>query len=322
MPEISVCIVFYNAGKFIEKCACSLFEQTKADMQYIFVNDGSCDDSAEILRSVLRRYPHREPQTVMITHKVNLGVVASRRDAVLAATGDYIIHCDADDWVEPDIYEKLYSFVRKNNADMAYCSFFREAVDKKNTGILHETAFHSPSEMINAFFVGESHAALCNKLYLRHLEQAAVQECPSEITMCEDMRINIVMLLKCKKIVFCEDALYHYRENPYSLTQAGRDQKSIRSEISNIQYFDNILQDADNNKSLDIYKRCILLESCMMNAIPAEQWHSLWKKAKRGILSAKNITWKLKVIFICACINYRWTSRIWQANRQKKVKFI
>ena len=107
--KVSVCIPVYGVEKYIEKCARSLFEQTMQDgIEFIFVNDCTKDRSIEILEQVLAEYPHRKEQTRIIHHEKNRGLVAARNTGLAYASGEYIIHCDSDDWVELDMYEKMY----------------------------------------------------------------------------------------------------------------------------------------------------------------------------------------------------------------------
>ena len=99
MPKLSVLVPVYNVEAWIDKCARSLFEQTIDDVEYIFVDDCTSDRSIEILTATLAEYPRRIPQVKIIHHDKNRGLVASRNTALRVATGDFIIHCDSDDWV-------------------------------------------------------------------------------------------------------------------------------------------------------------------------------------------------------------------------------
>ena len=109
MPKVSVIIAVYGAEKYIEKCARSLFEQTLDDIEYIFVDDCTPDKSMDILISVLSDYPNRNNQINIIHNLTNLGLGSTHTIGMKAATGDYLIHCDPDDWVEHNMYELLYN---------------------------------------------------------------------------------------------------------------------------------------------------------------------------------------------------------------------
>lgn len=118
MPKVSVIIAVYNAAKYIERCARSLFEQSLQEMEFIFVNDCSPDDSFEILARTTKDYPSRTQQIKIIHHKQNLGVAAARTSGMKAAKGEYITHCDPDDWIETDAYLCAYTAATAKNADI------------------------------------------------------------------------------------------------------------------------------------------------------------------------------------------------------------
>lgn len=124
-PKISVIVPVYGVEKYIERCAISLFEQTLDDIEYIFVNDCTPDRSIEILNDVLNRYPNRVSQVRILNMPCNRGQAAVRSIGIENATGEYIIHCDSDDWVEVTAYEKMYKCAITNNSDIVFCDFFK-----------------------------------------------------------------------------------------------------------------------------------------------------------------------------------------------------
>ena len=124
--KVSVCIPVYGVEKYIERCARSLFEQTMKDgIEFIFVNDCTKDKSIEILEQVLGEYPERKEQVKIIHHEKNKGLVAARKTGLAHATGDYIIHCDSDDWVDLNLYETMYNKAVEVNADVVCCPFLQ-----------------------------------------------------------------------------------------------------------------------------------------------------------------------------------------------------
>ena len=126
-PKVSVLFPIFGVEKFIRHCASSLFSQTlKDDIEFIFVNDSTKDSSMQILNEVISEFPERQKQIKIINHDGNKGLAAVRKTAVLAAKGDYVIHCDSDDRVEPDIYETMYKTAVNKNADIVICNFFEE----------------------------------------------------------------------------------------------------------------------------------------------------------------------------------------------------
>lgn len=125
MPKVSVIVPVYGVEKYIERCARSLFGQTLDDIEYLFINDCTPDNSIEILKSVLNEYPNRKSQVFIHQMEKNSGQAVVRQWGMQHATGEYIIHCDSDDWVSPNIYEKLYDKAISEDLDIVWCSFFR-----------------------------------------------------------------------------------------------------------------------------------------------------------------------------------------------------
>ena len=103
--KVSVIIPIYNAATYIEKCVESLMQQTLTDVEYIFVNDASTDCSLQMLNNLLSNYPDKH--TSIINLKENKGISNARNTGLKMAKGEFITHCDSDDWVEPETYSTL-----------------------------------------------------------------------------------------------------------------------------------------------------------------------------------------------------------------------
>lgn len=114
--KVSVIIAVYKAENTIDRCARSLFGQTLEDVELIFVDDCSPDESIAKLRQTAKDYPHK--QFKIITHRENQGVAAARTTGMKAAQGKYIIHCDPDDWMELTTLERSYEAAEKYNTDI------------------------------------------------------------------------------------------------------------------------------------------------------------------------------------------------------------
>lgn len=128
MVKVSVIVPVYNVAKWIERCARSLFEQTLEDMEFIFVDDASPDESISILKRVMLDYPGRACQVNIVTHEANLGSSYARNTGMTIAKGEYIAYCDSDDWVSNDMYASLYEEARRNDSDVCYCDFYEVTV--------------------------------------------------------------------------------------------------------------------------------------------------------------------------------------------------
>ena len=116
MVKVSVIVPIYNAQKYLEQCLDSIVNQTLKDIEIILIDDGSTDGSAQICKKYLN------DERVSYYHKENEGLAAARDDGMLRATGEYIGFVDSDDWLELNMYEKMYEAAKSNNSDVVFCN--------------------------------------------------------------------------------------------------------------------------------------------------------------------------------------------------------
>lgn len=132
MIKVSVLVPIYNVEKYIEKCIISIFEQTFTDIEYIFVNDCSQDNSMNILNQILDRYPLRKEQSTIINLFTNTGISNVRNILLSAANGEYIIFVDSDDWADKNYVETLYEKAKSKNYDIVGCNLVYEFESNTN----------------------------------------------------------------------------------------------------------------------------------------------------------------------------------------------
>lgn len=315
--KISVCIPVYGVEEYIERCARSLFEQTMQEgIEFIFINDCTKDKSIEILEQVLREYPQRKDQVKIIHHEKNSGLVAARKTGLKHATGDYIIHCDSDDWVDLNMYETLYQMAVSKNADMVYCSCICEYPSGGRKIIA--TQSDSVEEYIQSSF--ETNLGnLCTKLYRRGIALDKTLNVPDHICMGEDVLRNAPMLAKCKVIGCCPEVFYHYfRANSQSITYS-ISKETLKQLIEmagileplkfpNIQYFSlmiqyNVLFQALKTVGISgktfktIFPRRVYRDVLFLKQVP------LWKRLLLGIA---NISYPISNIICLFLLKVRY----------------
>ena len=117
MIKVSVIVPIYNAEKYLRECLDSIVNQTLKDIEIILINDGSTDGSAEICQEYLC------DSRVTYYHKTNEGLAAARDDGMQKATGEYIGFVDSDDWLEADMYEKMYNAAKSTDSDVVFCNW-------------------------------------------------------------------------------------------------------------------------------------------------------------------------------------------------------
>ena len=123
MPLVSVIVPVYGVEAYIGQCARSILGQTYPQLECIFVNDGTPDRSVEILSEVVKEFPERN---VVVVNKENGGLPHARWSGLEVATGEYIMHVDSDDWLEPDAAARLVEEALRTDADLVYCDFWKE----------------------------------------------------------------------------------------------------------------------------------------------------------------------------------------------------
>ena len=217
--KVSVCIPVYGVEQYIERCARSLFEQTMRDgIEFIFVNDCTPDKSIEILEQVLSEYPYRKEQTKIIHHKKNGGLVAARKTGLSHASGEYIIHCDSDDWVDLEFYETMYRTAVKNNADVVYAPYISHFGDSISKNML--PPYSNAEDLLQEILDNRFQWSLINKLFRSSIAKSSLINCPDHICHSEDLLRSSQMLSLCKISCIADNVFYHYfKGNPKAYTK-------------------------------------------------------------------------------------------------------
>lgn len=254
---ISVIIPVYNVSDYIEKCARSVFEQTLEDLEIIFINDCTPDNSVKIINRVLDDYPNRKAQTRIINNPSNTGQAGVRRIGILASRGDYIIHCDGDDWVDPDLYEKLYREAVENFSDIVFCD---EKLEYKDKTVLSRVENLPPTgkELIKNWHK-HTYGLFChNKLVKASLYKDNDILPWVGLNMWEDNGLFARLLYHAGKISKIEGPVYHYNRTNVNSMTAGYGIKQVEQMLgiaSNLADFFELKPDAvEFTNTIDAFK--------------------------------------------------------------------
>lgn len=211
--KLSVIIPVYNAERYIEKCCESLFSQTLDSIEYIFVNDGSKDNGISLIKGAVSRYPNRVKYVKIINRSDNRGVAYTRQEGLNHATGEYVIHCDADDWVERDMYETLINEGNKQDADIVCCEY--QIDDGHNHRVVK-----APSDYKVTFNLSPIYGSLCNKAIRASLINNHKIAFPKIINWGEDFLFSTQCQVFANKIAVVNRPMYHYCQNSSSITHS------------------------------------------------------------------------------------------------------
>lgn len=203
--RVSVTVPVYNTSKYLRKCLDSLAMQTLHDIEFILIDDGSTDDSG----TICDEYASRDSRFRVI-HQKNGGSAVARQAGLEAARGEYVIVCDSDDWVEPDMYEKLYDKARNSDADMVVCGYFSEYGSGKSVAMQHWMA-EADGIVDNEYLLRHGAGSSWVKLIRRELFRRTNACYEPGINMGEDTLIMYRLLNGSPRVVQIRGHYYHYR---------------------------------------------------------------------------------------------------------------
>ena len=210
MPKVSILVPVYNVSAYIERCAHSLFRQTLDDVEYIFVDDCTPDDSMAKLEVVLAQYPERAGQVKIVRHERNRGLAVARRTALQAASGEYVCCVDSDDYVDADMAQCMYRRAVDEQADIVVADYWDEY--PKQTVLCTDLVSPSMEEnRVNVLTCGkEVSPSLWNKLIRRKFWVEANVFAPEGLNYGEDRHVVTRLYYQARKIVKVDAAFYHY----------------------------------------------------------------------------------------------------------------
>lgn len=207
-PLISICVPVYGVENYIEKCARSLFEQTYPDIEYVFVDDGSPDQSISKLKLVINDYPERTKYIKIITHANNRGLAAARNTSIAHATGEFILCVDADDSIDTHLVEKLVVKQQEKNADLVCFDIkvlFNNRVDYINNG-----DYINGRDLLNKMLVRDAPHQIWGHLIRRSLFVNNDIQCVEGINQSEDYQVMIQIAYFANIVTTLHEALYIY----------------------------------------------------------------------------------------------------------------
>lgn len=213
-PKVSVILPVYNVGKYLRQSLDSLINQTLKEIEIICVDDGSTDDSYEILEE----YKQKDNR-IKVIHKENKGTGAARNDGLRLAQGECIGFVDPDDWVKPNMFERLYGLIKEKDLDIAMC--MPDGYDERNNVNAPFPYFVDANwenliddRIFNWRDLSPFSYPMCvwNKLYTKKLFDENNIDFAEGLDF-EDHKVIFGTLLTAEKIFFIREKLYVYRYN-------------------------------------------------------------------------------------------------------------
>ncbi len=214
MKKVSIIVPVYNVELYLEKCLSSLVNQSLQEIEILVVNDGSTDNSQQIIDDFQQRFPEK----IFPFVKENGGLSDARNFALDRASGEFIGFVDSDDYVTEIMFDEMYHLAKKHNAEMVVCNL--QKVDEFGTVTQKLTQIPNMPEKIDlkehfSVFSDLSYFA-CNKLFNRELFR---EKRFKKGVHFEDIQLIPQLLLECETLAQTQSYHYQYLERSDSITK-------------------------------------------------------------------------------------------------------
>lgn len=256
---VSIIVPIYNAERYLYRCLDSILLQSYKDIEIILVDDGSPDNSGKICD----HYASKDNR-VKVIHQTNQGVSVARQTGLDNATGEYVIHVDADDWIEPTAIELLYEKAKKDNADMVISDYWIESDDQEPFWAKQKFEGTTSYYIMLRLIKQELFGSCWNKLVKKDIiDNYNIKFYPNNITFCEDLLFNCKLLSHNIKVSHLNKAIYHYcTYNQNNLTHSLSIKRFKSRFFVNNELEKMVDKDEENilfNQKYDVLKEAFLL---------------------------------------------------------------
>ena len=294
-PQISIIVPVYKAEAYLHRCIDSLLNQTFIEFEILLIDDGSPDKSGEICDEYAKK-----DNRIRVFHKENEGVSSARQCGIDNALGEYTIHTDPDDWVEPNMLEELYNKAKEVDADMVICDFYEEYINKQIYKKQEPSALDSNTVLKELF--QHLHGSCWNKLIKRTCYNKYNVKFPFELKCNEDQYVCASILLHEINIVYLPKAFYHYSQE-VNLNSLVKKPKDYEERLFVKTMFCSLLH---NHKHYNICYQ-FMISDMVCNVYYNQKYTSyefknLFYRYKYIILTNKNMPFHLRFRLYLSCI--------------------
>lgn len=238
--QISVVIPVYNTSSYLARCIDSIFEQDLKDVELIFIDDYSTDNSFEVLNQCLKG---RESENLTIVkNPKNLGSGETRNKGISLAKGDYVIFVDSDDYVTSDYFQVLKNAI-ESRPDIVV--FDMTEIWSNKTVLKHVNLPDSPLESVELLLLNKMHNSLCNKMFKRSMFLKHDIRITKGLSMFEDKSICFKLFYYAKSQLYIDKSLYFYdRSRENSLTKVFKE-SNIQASVIVAKVIDDFFKDKE-----------------------------------------------------------------------------
>ena len=240
--KLSIIVPVYGVEKYIDKCLNSLVKQSLKEIEINVVNEGTTDNSQKIIDKYVKKYPDKIKSYI----KENGGQGSARNYGLEKANGEYIGYVDSDDFVEKDMYKKLYNKAKENNYDIVVCGNYNVSEDYQNKNI--DTFINNYNTDLENIFFGKM--AVWNKIYKRDILIKNKLEFKEKVWY-EDLAFTLKAIMNSNTFAFIDEPLYDYLIREGSTMNNSNVQRNL--EI--LDAFNDILSYIQHNKKEEYFSK-------------------------------------------------------------------
>lgn len=253
--KITVIVTVYNAEKYLKQCISSICSQSYNNLEIILINDGSTDGSLEICEDFAA-----DDNRIMIVSIPNAGVVNARKEGIKRASGKYVSLIDADDWLEPNMFEKLYTTLVEKNVSVVMCGRYEESEDSTHAvrhgipagvyRIGHNLDFFKNNLICleGTFFDWGVFPSYWDKLFITEDIRPYLNNVDTRICMGNDGAGVYPYLCNINSACILDDCLYHYRQVETSLVHTHANDSKLAVGFSVLYNFLNNINITNDDK--------------------------------------------------------------------------
>ena len=313
--KVSILVPFYKVERYVGRCVESLFTQTYENVEFIFVNDCTPDESLEVINQYIDKFGVRN-KCQIINHTKNEGICASRNDCLDNAKGDYFLFVDSDDYIDQDMVELLVKAAVENNADISGCGYIEEYDDHSIE--IQQKYTNDYNEMLKAITVLTLKGVMWKLLIRRSVVEDNHIRFMPEKNMVDDYLFCCQVFFYSHRFAGVDKCMYHYIQyNPNNYSHITfyniNHQVEAIKEAEKFYREKGVYQIVEN----ELYRRKFLAKLPLLldkNCINVKKW--------RTLLPESNSAWKdmnfskcNKLVFLLAQSPFYWVLSLFKQFR-------
>lgn len=295
---VSVLVPIYNVEQYLGKTLDSIFTQTYQNVEYVFVNDCSPDNSLGVLKESINSHHIDESLYTIVCHEQNEGIAVSRADCIAQAKGDYVFFVDSDDWIEPDTVRQMVAATHGGTVDIVGCDFAKDYVSGKTTYHTENYADTCRENMLRC--LNYDIATVLWKLLIRRSLFDNITITP-HVDIVEDYIISVKLYYFAESFAPLHKVFYHYvqynqervsLQTLRSITMHIKGVKEVEDFLNGKGLYDDVVRNKMNLRKFNIRSNFVLNKSLM----DAEAYRNTFPETA-GVWRQMNYSTKEKVKF-------------------------